>query len=181
MLEVFNWIVNLFLNTPVQIIVLVLGAAGVSILSQVLKKWWKIENERWMFLLVTGIAFAGSFLDWFLHSSTLPVSIVGIQTSVLIGIAQPIYFYVVKPINLIISGYRANKKLIEEKLNELGKTPAPTTVNTLEDSQRVISAAGVNIPTPTPQAAPATAEGARIATPFEETPVAEPPRPVATF
>ena len=173
MLEAFNWLVNIFLNTPVQIIVLLLGAAGVSVLSQVLKKWWKIENERWVFLLVLTIAFLASGLDWFLNSATLPATIIGIQTPLLIGIAQPFYFYFVKPLNLIIAGYRANKKALEDKLAELDTTPVPTTLNTLEDSQKVIDQATGKVITVS------QAEMAAIINP-PVVPV-EAPRPVATF
>jgi len=95
----FSWLVQLFLNVPVEVYVLVLGAAGVSLLSQLFKKWFKIENEKWMFSIVLGIAFLGSFLDWFLTSQSLPPQIIGIQTSILVGIAQPVYFYAIKPLN----------------------------------------------------------------------------------
>ena len=170
MLEAFNWVVNLFMNTPVQVIVMVLGSAGVSILSQVLKKWWKIENERWVFLLVVGIALAGSFLDWFINSNSLPATIIGLQTSVLVGIAQPIYFYVVKPLSMVIRSYRANKNAIEDKLKQVeAAAPLHTATDTLADSQVVIDAAtGATPITPSEPTVPE----------FVETPI---PRPVATF
>lgn len=171
MVEFFNWLVTLFLNTPVEVLVLVLGAAGVSVLSQLLKKWFKIENERWMFLTVVTIAGLGSFLDWFINSSTLPVSIIGIQTSVLVGIAQPIYFYAVKPLNLIIAGYRQDKKAIQEKLQLVEAAPAPAVVNTLDDAQKVLSPAQ-------------TVATAPVAAPSEETidfVETEQARPFATF
>lgn len=172
MLEAFHWLVNLFLNTPVEIIVLILGAGGVSVLSQILKKWWKIENERWVFLLVLSVAFLGSALDWFLNSSTLPPTIVGIQTPLLVGLAQPFYFYFIKPLNLVISSYRANKKALEEKLAQIDSAPVPATLNTLEDSQKAIDQASVQ---PQPAATADEAAAAPIEAPAEDT------RIVATF
>jgi len=163
MLEAFNWIVNLFLNTPVQIIVLVLGSAGVSILSQVLKKWFKIENEKWVFLLVAGIAAAGSGLDWFIHSNSLPPMIIGLQTSVLIGIAQPIYFYVIKPLSLIVSSYKASRRAIEDKLEQLDPTATPIAPVTTQ---------------PLPEVATQPVATLEPSVSFVETPVS---RPVATF
>lgn len=187
MAEFFQWLVQLFLNVPIEVYVLVLGAAGVSLLSQLFKKWFKIENEKWMFSIVLGIAFAGSFLDWFLTSNSLPPQIIGIQTSILVGIAQPVYFYVIKPINNILSIYKANKDAIKAKLAEIEVAKIPKDVKTLEDAQVVVDKVKAAIPAlpavkpvvaaPVPVVA---AEGPVAA--FEETPThTSVDRPVATF
>lgn len=170
MYELFNWLLTFFLQVPTQVWIIILGAAGVSLLSQLFKKWLKIENERWVFALVMGIALLGSVLDWFLTSSNLPPTIIGIQTSLMIGIAQPIYFYVIKPLNLIIAGYKANKEAIKQKLTDLETMPIAVPINTLEDTQTateaIQNAATQATATVTPQ--PVAAEGAIVD--FEQTP-----------
>lgn len=169
MVEFFKWVVEMFLATPVQAIALVLGAAGISLFAQLLKKWFKIENERWMFSVVLVITLLGSFLDWFLHSAQLPPAIVGIQTTILVGIAQPFYIYVVKPATMLINGYKANKAAIKEKLAQIEGAKLPEQLNTFEDAQSVVNdleATALSIKT-----APAAIEGA----------VAPEVRPVATF
>lgn len=189
MAEFFQWLVQLFLNVPIEVYVLVLGAAGVSLLSQFFKKWFKIENEKWMFSIVLSIAFLGSFLDWFLTSQSLPPQIIGIQTTILVGIAQPVYFYVIKPLNNILSIYKANKDAIKDKLAEIEVSKIPTSVKTLEDAQTVVDKVKAAIPAlpvaDTPVTAVVTTEAPAVAAEgavapaepaFEET-----PRPVATF
>lgn len=190
MAEFFNWLVQLFLNVPVEVYVLVLGAAGVSLLSQVFKKWFKIENEKWMFGIVLGIAALGSFLDWFLTSNTLPPTVIGLQTSILVGIAQPVYFYVIKPLNNVITIYKANKEAIKAKLAEVEVAKIPKEVKTLEDAQVVVdkvkAAAKAAAPALTPEATttPTLPNSTPVegAIAFEETPATpEVPRPVADF
>lgn len=170
MYEFFNWLLTFFLQVPTTVWVLILGAAGVSLLSQLLKRWFKIENERWVFALVMGIALVGSALDWFLTASNLPPTIIGVQTSLLVGIAQPIYFYVIKPLNLIIAGYKANKEAIKKKLAELETAPIVAPIDTLQDTQTVVeavqNAATEATAIVTPQATPV--EGAVVD--FEQTP-----------
>lgn len=189
MAQFFQWIVQLFLSVPVEVYVLVLGAAGVSLLSQLFKKWFKIENEKFMFGIVLAIAGLGSFLDWFLTSNSLPPTVIGLQTSILVGIAQPVYFYVIKPLNNVISIYKANKDAIKAKLAEIEVAKIPTGVKTLEDAQVVVDKVKAAIPAlPAAQAtvqaaapvAAIAAEGPVAA--FEETPThTSIDRPVADF
>lgn len=192
MAEFFNWLVTLFLNVPVEIYVLVLGATGVSLLAQGLKKWFKIENEKWVFAIVLTIASLGSFLDWFLTSQNLPPTVIGIQTTILVGIAQTVYMYAVKPLNMIISIYNANKNAIKKKLAEVEMTKIPKEVKTLEDAQKVVDAVKEAIPAlplvETPTKPPVVAEEGAIAPTVPTAPSTplpasfEPvPRPVATF
>lgn len=169
MVEFFKWVVELFLATPVQTIALVLGAVGISLFAQLMKKWFKIENERWMFSVVLVITLLGSFLDWFLHSAQLPPAIIGVQTTILVGIAQPLYIYVVKPLTMLINGYKANKAAIKEKLAQLETTEVPTQLNTLEDAAK--AAADITAAAPAVATAPVAVEGA----------VVPDTRPVATF
>lgn len=169
MVEFFKWIVELFLNTPVQTIALILGATGISLLAQLMKKWFKIENERWMFSVVLIITLLGSFLDWFLHSAQLPPAIISVQTTILVGIAQPLYIYVVKPLTMLLNGYKANKAAIKEKLAQLETTEVPKELNTLEDAAK--AAADITAAVPIIATAPVAVEGA----------VAPDTRPVATF
>lgn len=191
MAEFFQWIVQLFLNVPVEVYVLVLGAAGVSVLSQVFKKWFKIENEKWMFSIVLGIALLGSFFDWLLTSNSLPPTVIGLQTSILVGIAQPVYFYVIKPLNNVLSIYKANKDKIKAKLAEIEVSKIPKEVKTLEDAQVVVDKVKASIPQVTtagpvveqlpPPATPVVQLSPEGPVAFEETPVTPAPRPVADF
>lgn len=183
MLETINWFTSLFLNTPTEVIVLVLGAGGVSLLVQCLKKWWHLENERWIFLLVTTITLAGSSLDWFLSADNLPVTIIGVQTTLLLGIAQTLYIYVIKPLNLILAGYKSNREAIKAKLAEVEIAEVPKDINTLKDAEKVVSAikeAAPAITVPMAQAVAKTPETAAEGAIVPQQPV-EPPRPVATF
>jgi len=169
MVEFFKWIVELFLATPVQTIALVLGAVGISVFVQGLKKWFKLENERVVFTIILVITLLGSFLDWFLHSAQLPPVIIGIQTTLLVGIAQPFYIYVVKPLTMLLNGYKANKAAIQEKLAQLETTEVPTQLNSLEDAAK--AAADITAAAPAIATTPVAVEGA----------VVPDARPVATF
>lgn len=197
MYELFNYLVTFFLSVPDQIYVLILGSAGVSVLSQVFKKALKIENERWVFSIVMVVALLGSVLDWLLTNNGLPPTIIGVQTSLLVGIAQPIYFYVIKPLNMVIAGYKANKAALEAKVNGIETATVPAGSTTLENAanavgelQKAATTANTTLAPATPSPAVVTPTPVQGAIAFEETPAPaqtiapvqpEPARPVADF
>ena len=84
-----------------------LGAGGVSTLTQFGKKLLKLENERIVQILFATVAFAAAALQYLLSSKNLPPSILGVHTATLIGVATPLYFFAIKPANNFISDFKS--------------------------------------------------------------------------
>lgn len=132
-------IIQGFLGTPSQTIAILLGAGGVSILTQVTKKLAKIEKEKASIALFTLIAFLASLLDWFVtNGNNLPPSILGANTALIMGVAQPIYFYVVKPFTRFWGEFQSYKQALRSKVTDIEAahtvtgTEAPVMSETVE-------------------------------------------------
>lgn len=130
----FGPLLDNFLSTPSSIIAIFIGAAGVSILTQVIKWLGKLKNDK----VITGVlittSFLASALDYFISSTTLPPTILGFSTVFLIGAATPVYRYVVKPLSVVLTEYRKRQPELQNKASEM---EAVNKVSTIE--QAVIS------------------------------------------
>jgi len=116
--------VVMFDSSPVEpsrkdILVYVLGAFGVSIVTQVSKKLLSLENDKKVILLFTAVSFIFSGIEYLSTASGLPPTILGVSTVTLMGIATPIYHWIVKPANVFISQVRAYRSQIEAKAAEV--------------------------------------------------------------
>lgn len=107
------------LNVPAETYIFVLGAAGVSVVTQVAKKLLSVENEKYVILLFTALAFLASGLEYLLFSAHLPPTILGVSTALIMGVAQPIYFWVVKPASLFVKDVRNYRAQLLAKTEEI--------------------------------------------------------------
>lgn len=111
--------VNIFLEVPSEVWVLILGAAGVSVFTQVLKKILAVENEKVIMTLFMAASFAASGLEYLLSQTNLPPTVLGINTALIIGIATPLYRFAIKPASRLLSDFKAYRNQVSSKLNEL--------------------------------------------------------------
>lgn len=118
-MEVVTKIIDALLSIPAEAYAYVLGAFGVSIITQVSKKLLSLENDKKVILLFTVISFIFSGIEYLATASGLPPTILGVSTVTLMGIATPIYHWIVKPASVFIGQVRAYRSQIEVKANEV--------------------------------------------------------------
>lgn len=122
----FTAIITALLNVPTEFYVLILGAGGVSVLTQVSKKLLSLESEKVIMFVFTSIAFLASALEYLLYSANLPPTVLGINTVVIMGIATPIYTFAVKPATLFIRDVQIYRDQINAKVAAVvASAPAP--------------------------------------------------------
>lgn len=148
-----SWLIQAFLGAPAEAIALVLGAAGVSILTQVVKKLGNLEREKVVIGVFTFIAFLASLLDYLITSNGMPPTILGFNTAVIMGVAQPIYYYVVKPLNKFLVEFKSYKQSLESKVDDI---EAVNKVNDIEtpaikdEESTILTPVQVEAPKPAP-------------------------------
>jgi hypothetical protein len=148
-LNALSWLIQAFLGAPAETIAIVLGAAGVSVLTQVVKKLGHLEREKVVIGVFTFIAFLASLLDYLITSNGLPPTVLGFNTAVIMGVAQPIYYYVIKPLNRFLVEFKGYKASLQTKVEDI------EAVNTVADIEtKVIKDHESTIMTPTPVEAP---------------------------
>jgi hypothetical protein len=102
------------------------GGVGVALFSQFIKKLAKLENEKVIQFVVGALAFLAAALQYLLSSHSIPPTVLGLHTAVIIGIAQPTYLYFVKPANKFFS--EVKKFTAEQQAKTQGAaTTAPST------------------------------------------------------
>lgn len=116
-------VINGLLNIDPSVYGLLLGGAvGVSLLTQGAKKLFALTNEKHVIAVFNLIAIAASGLDYFLSSSHLPPTVLGINTLLLTGVASPVYIYFIKPLSIFIADVKLYKSRVLEKVNEVATT-----------------------------------------------------------
>lgn len=100
-----------------------LGGAGVvGLAAQLFKKAFKLESDKVIQFLVVSLGFAVSGLQYVIGSHNIPPTVLGLHTAALVGLAQPLYIYVIKP---------ADNFIMQVKSYNAGKvTPATASVTT---------------------------------------------------
>jgi hypothetical protein len=118
-LEAISWLIQNFLGTPEQTIALLVGATGVSVITQVLKWLLKLEREKVVVGVFAFVSFLASVLDYIVTSGDLPPHVLGFNTALIMGVAQPLYFYVVKPLNKFLKEFRQYKIAAKNKVENI--------------------------------------------------------------
>lgn len=75
------------------------GASIVAAAAQLLKKFFKLDSAKVIQFLVVSLGFAVAGLQYLLGAHNIPPTVLGLHTVALVGIAQPLYIYVVKPLD----------------------------------------------------------------------------------
>jgi len=102
-------IINAYHSIPSETWVALLGAGGVSFFTQIGKKLLKLESENVVQMLFAVVAQAATTLQYLTSQHNLPPSVLGIHTAALMGLATPLYFYVIKPADGFLSDLSAYK------------------------------------------------------------------------
>lgn len=134
----------------------ILGAGGVSVVTQFGKRLLALENEKVVQVLFALVAFAAAGLQYLLGQHNLPPTILGLHTAALMGIATPFYFYVIKPLDAFILDL---KKFKANQAAAVDGTTVPPSNTPLFDDQNPTSQlieTGQGAPVPTTSAAAAT-------------------------
>lgn len=126
--SVFTNIVSAFLSVPPEVYVTILGAGVVSVIVQILKKVLKLDSEKVVVTVFAAVAFAASGLEYLITAAELSPMFLGANTALLMGIATPLYRFVIKPLSLLISQYKLVKEPIEQKLDEIEAIAVPADV-----------------------------------------------------
>lgn len=85
---------------------LIAGAGGVSAVTQIVKKLLSLENAKVIQVVFATVAFLATAGEYLLVNHNMPASIFGLSTAALMGVATPIYFYVIKPLDTFITQVR---------------------------------------------------------------------------
>lgn len=85
-----------------------LGGAGVvGVAAQIIKKLFGLESTKVIQFLVIVLGAAAAGLQYLLTAGHLPATILGQHTAILLGIAQPLYVYVIKPADVFLTKVQA--------------------------------------------------------------------------
>lgn len=145
-------VLNALLSIPSVVWVTVLGAAGVSVATQVIKKLLSLESEKMVMTIFTAISFAASGLDYILSSHNLPPTILGVNTVAIMGVATPLYIYAIKPLSQFIVDVKAYRSQIADKvaevetINKVASLPETAVVNNGPNSTVVVPVPDVSAP-----------------------------------
>lgn len=127
-------VLQTIINIPTIVYVYILGGLGVTVVTQVSKKLLALESDKKVVLLLTGVSFVFSGIEYLATSSGLPPTILGVNTATLIGIAIPLYHFGVKPINEFITAVKLYRLQLETKATEISlggqPLPQPTVITT---------------------------------------------------
>jgi hypothetical protein len=107
-----------FLSTPASLVAIFIGAAGISVLTQVVKKLGKLENDKVITAVLFTLSFMTSALDYIMSTTSLPPTILGISTVFLVGAATGVYRYFVKPLTIVLRKYLEYRSQIKNKAAE---------------------------------------------------------------
>ena len=106
------------------IITTVLPALAVSPIALALKKWWKINSDRLMVIIVAAGSVLSTLVVFALDSPDFPLPI---QAWLTFATTQPVYYFFVKPLYLRISAWVALQIAEAAKLNEAKSAEVPVT------------------------------------------------------
>jgi len=101
------------------------GAAGISGITQIIKKALKLKNDKVIVTLFAVVSFISSGIVYIVTNPNLPPEILGFSTITLMGLATPIYRFVIKPISNILAFYKTYKPQIDEKIQAIEDTVIP--------------------------------------------------------
>lgn len=120
-----------------------LGGAGVvGVAAQIIKKVFGLESAKVIQLLVIVLGIAAAGLQYLLSAHNLPATILGQHTAILLGIAQPLYVYVIRPADIFLTkvqAYNASQTppesgTVSAALDNPGTTSPPTNSETTPTS-----------------------------------------------
>lgn len=125
-MDILAQAITYILGTPTGIIVLILGAGGVSVLTQVSKRLLKLEkdNEKLIMFIFMLISFSASGLEYLLSAHNLPPTILGVNMGLIMGVATPLYIYAVKPLTLLINDAKIYRSSIAAKVSDIEQVSA---------------------------------------------------------
>jgi hypothetical protein len=103
---------NVFLNFLLSVnwgtvFVYLGGGTALAIIAQLLKRVLGLNSEKVIQFLVVGVAALISVIQYILVAGNLPPVVMGIHTATLIGIAQPLYIYFLKPFSAFLGNVKA--------------------------------------------------------------------------
>lgn len=118
-MDIATQIINFFGSIPAEFYVFVLGAAGVSALTQVLKKTFSLESEKVVTILFAGVSFIAGGFDYLLSAHNLPPMVLGVNMVTIMGIATPMYRFVIKPLDTFLGNYKKYRSQLMKEVETL--------------------------------------------------------------
>lgn len=119
----FVTVTNYFLSIPIEnyisIVVILIGVAGVSAVTQVLKKALKLTSDKKIVALFTSVSLVATLLVTLINSAEVNPLLLGEHTAAVMGIALPLYKFFIKPLSLIIAQFQVIRTPLEQKLAEI--------------------------------------------------------------
>lgn len=119
----FVTVTNYFLSIPIEnyisIVVILIGVAGVSAVTQVLKKALKLTSDKKIVALFTSVSLVATLLVTLINSAEVNPLLLGENTAAVMGIALPLYKFFIKPLSLIIAQFQLIRTPLEQKLAEI--------------------------------------------------------------
>lgn len=112
-----NTLLNLLNSVVTHIPWDILLASGViSPLLVGIKKWFSVQSEKVMITLVAVLSLLTALAHYLMTTPTSDPTIIAVQGAVLAFMTQPVYFFVVKPFYLWISGELAKANAYDQEL-----------------------------------------------------------------
>ena len=114
-----NYFIGMPIESYINVAFIILGVAGVSAITQLVKKVMKLTSEKVIVTVFTGISLVATLLATLISSAEVNPLILGEQTAAVMGIALPLYKFAIKPLSMVVSQFQLIRTPIEQKLAEV--------------------------------------------------------------
>jgi apolipoprotein N-acyltransferase len=112
-----------------------IGASGIlSPLMIGVKKWFSVQNELVMFLLVFGTATLAAAVNWLLHTQSHDPNVILVQAALLTVMAQPFYFGLFKPLFKWLGGQLSKAAAYDQQLKAAAEPAGGLPASTVQPS-----------------------------------------------
>jgi len=98
------------------------SGVAVAVVAQFLKRLGKLESEKVIQFMVIVLGVAGSLLQYVSSSNLQSITVLGVNTMTIVGVAQAVYLYAVKPITNFVDLVKQYQASIN---NPAPAAPAP--------------------------------------------------------
>jgi len=103
----------------------VVSAIIVSPLALALKKWWKVNSEKIMLLIVSFGSVASAIVVYLMGNPDYAPWVISVTGAVTFATTQPVYYLFVKPIAIRVGTWFATQVSEAAKLNEAKSAELP--------------------------------------------------------
>lgn len=138
-MEVLNQILNALNSVPAevwgQVGEIVVSAVIVSPLALALKKWWKVNSEKIMVVMVMVGSILAAILAYLQTQPEFAPYFVAVQGALVFATTQPVYYFFVKPVWTRLVGWFETQVERAAELNDTKSAEVPSNGLPLSNEQ----------------------------------------------